>query len=183
MSINAVYLNRGERDRGSVTLCDNVTSGPACSHPCSTPLVLPPHCCQQHRGEPAMGGLPTHNSLEHSQFSNLLLPFSHFRTGTMTGTELINNFPISMVLLQKRYLEAGAGCPELKANIGPRHQQYQECEQGTKRLLTSLKPSKRLAWSLLSSRHRSQLSTQRSSPKPKNHSGQSVSRNKNCQAF
>ena len=61
-----------------------------------------------------MGGLPTHNSLEQSQFSNLLLPFSHFRTRTMTGAELINNFPISMVLLQNRYLEAGAARVESK---------------------------------------------------------------------
>ena len=62
-----------------------------------------------------MGGLPTHNSLEQSQFSNLLLPFSHFRTRTMTGAELINNFPISMVLLQNRYLEAGAGLSRVES--------------------------------------------------------------------
>ena len=38
MTINAVHRNGGERDSGIVTLCDNVTSGPACSHPCSIPL-------------------------------------------------------------------------------------------------------------------------------------------------
>ena len=49
-----------------------------------------------------------------------------------------------------------------KQILGPRHQQYQECEHWTKRLLTSLKPGVG-AWlgsSLaVSSTHRSQLST------------------------
>ena len=37
MTFNAVHRNGGERDNSIVTLCDNVTSGPACSHPCSIP--------------------------------------------------------------------------------------------------------------------------------------------------
>ena len=146
----------------SVTVWHSVTMqhpASSCSHPCSIPLSLSlRHCCQQGLG----GLLSVQSNNPNSQIFYFLSHISELEP-------LLR--PNWLITSQSQWLCCrsdirGSCCvvQSWKQILGPRHQQYQECEHWTKRLLTSLKPGVSAWLGSSLAVHRIGLNSQRLSP-------------------